>query len=159
MENNSCANFDAEAETIGEFFCRFEVQMSVQLHRVRQDEIKKAAILLRSLPVSMVTDIQRRIAPVALADAEYEVIKRNLLESYSVKKSVIGSAVQFFSCKQQQGQSVEDFKKKLKFLASQCGFDQQVPLNRILRDVFVSGLNSTPVLSAVMISAENLSFE
>lgn len=59
------------------------------------------------------------------------------------KKSAIGAAVQFYTCKQRQGE----------FLASQCDFDRTlIALDRILRDLLVAGLSSSPVLSAVMLS-------
>lgn len=155
----SCAAFDAQAETIAQFFSRFEVQMSDALHKTRNHTIRQAAILLRALPVAMITDIQVKIAPVELKDATYDEIKSNLLESYTVKKSVIGAAVHFFTSKQEQGQTIEEYSKKIKSRASQCGFDQQISLNRILRDVFVAGSNSAPVLSTIMESADSMTFE
>ena len=153
-----CLAFDPEYETVGEFLKRFQVQMSTAIYRVRNGERKQAALLLRALPIAMVTDLQRRIASMKLTEATYDIVKYNLLESYSVKKSEVGAAVQFFTCKQEQGQSIEDFSKKLKFLASSCGFEQQITLDRLLRDVFIAGLNSAPVLSAVLQSADKMSF-
>ena len=71
----------------------------------------------------------------------------------------MGAAVGFFTCKQEQDQSIEEFSKKLKFLASSCGFEQQITLDRLsLRDVFIAGSNSAPVLSVVLQSADKISF-
>ena len=70
----------------------------------------------------------------------------------------MGHPYNFFPCKQRQGETIEEFSKQLKFLASQCEFNQTVTLDRLLRDVFVAGLNSAPVLSSVMQSADSMSF-
>ena len=155
---NQCLQFDPEAETISEFLERFSVQMGDALYKVRADELKQAAILLRALPVAMVTDLQRRISPMRLSEASFTVVRDNFLGSYSVKKSVVGASVQFFTCKQEASQTIEDYSKKLKFLASQCNFDQHITLDRLLRDVFVAGLNSTPVLSTVLQTADSMTF-
>ena len=61
-------------------------------------------------------------------------------------------------CKQEASQTIEDYSKKLKFLASQCDFNQQITLDRLLRDVFVAGLNSRPVLSTVLQTADSMTF-
>lgn len=154
-----CAQYDPDNESIGEFISRFEVQMDDALHKVRTSETKKAAILLRALPVRMVTDIQRRIAPVQLSAATYDQVKDNLLGSYANNKSTVGASVDFFSYKQEDNQSIEEYTKQLKFLASKCSFDQQITLDRLLRDVFVAGLKSAPILSSVLQTADSMSFQ
>ena len=106
----------------------------------------------------MITDLQRRLAPRKLHEAAYDDVTDNLCTSYSTKKSIIGTSVQFFSCKKKTGESIEDFSRELKHLVSQCDYDQTITLDRLLRDVFVAGLRSGPVMSAVMQSADTLSF-
>ena len=92
--------FDPELKTVGEFLERFQVQMSTAISRVRNDQRKQAALLLRAMPIAMVTDLQRRIALIKLSEATCDIVKYNLLESYSVKNSKVGATVQFFNCKQ-----------------------------------------------------------
>ena len=46
----------------------------------------------------------------------------------------------------------------MKHLVSQCDYEQTITLDRLLRDVFVAGLRSGPVMSTVMQSADTLSF-
>ena len=106
----------------------------------------------------MITDLQRRLAPRKLHEAAYDDVTDNLCTSYSTKKSIIGTSVQFFFCKKKAGESIEDFSRELKHLVSQCDYDQTIILDRLLRDVFVAGLRSGPVMSAVMQSADTLSF-
>lgn len=159
MANYVCAAYDQEQETVTEFISRFEVQNADALHKVRNDDFKKASLLVRALPISVVTDLQRRIAPKNLSQVSYDDILHNLRACYSTTKSVIGSSVEFFRSKQEQGQSIEDFSQLVKFRASQCGFEQQIHLDRLLRDVFIAGLNSSGVLSSVMQSADSLTFD
>ena len=118
-----CSFFDPEVETVQEFLERFAVQMSDALHKVRSDSLKQAALLLRALPVNMVTDLQRRIAPTKLSEATYDLLKANLVQAYSVKKSLVGASINFFRCKQESTQNIEEFSRQLKFLASQCDFE------------------------------------
>ena len=52
--------------------------MSTAIYRVRNDERKQAALLLLALPIAMVTDLQRIIAPMKLTEATYDIVKDNL---------------------------------------------------------------------------------
>lgn len=156
--DTSCASFDPSVETITEFLQRFSMQNIDILHKVRSDPKRKAGVLLKALPVSIVTDLQRKISPVLLSDADYDSLEAALISKYEVKKSYVGAAVSFFKYKQIQGQSIEQFSQQLNFLASKCGFDTQCTLDRLLRDVFISGLNSPAVLSTVLQSADKMNY-
>ena len=156
MSTNMCNPFDPELEEIAEFFQRFRCQMSEVLHKHRNDQSRQASVLLK-LPVSIITDLQRRLAPALLTDATFDEIEEQLLQQFSKTKSTIGASVQFLNCKQQQGQSLEEYARKLNSLASLCKYPKGC-LDRLLRDIFVAGLASSAILSSLIQVCDNLSF-
>ena len=157
--NPTCLSYDRDAETISEFITRFSVQCSEQLHRVRNDDTKLVALLMRALPVSVFTDVQRALSPASITDVTYEEIKKTLTRLYTVKKSVLGASVQFYNCKQKPGQSVEEFSRDIRYFSQQCGFDASVPLSRIQRDVFLAGLSSASVVTSILQISDDIAFE
>ena len=153
----ACSLFDQQLESIQEFFQRFNCQMSEALHKVRNDDSKKAKLLLRYLPVAVISELQRRIAPALLTDATFDVIEEHLLQQFSSSKSTVGASVQFLTYKQQPGQSLEEYSRKLNSLASVCEYPSDC-LDRLLRDTFVAGLNSPAILSTVIQECDKLNF-
>ena len=151
-----CSSFNPECESIQEFFQRFKCQMSDQLHRLRSNDIKQASLLLRALPVSVISEIQRRIAPLLLTDATLDIIEKHLLQQYTVVKSTIGASVEFITCKQ-DNLNLEDYARKLNTLAAACKYPHDC-LDRLLRDTFVAGLSSSAILSSLIQVCDDLSF-
>ena len=131
--------------------------MSEQLHKVRNDEIKKASVLLKFLSVSIVSKLQRRLAPTQLVDATYDDITEHLMQQFSTATSTVGASVQFLTCKQQTGQSLEEYSRKLNSLASLCKYPSDC-LDRLLRDIFVAGLSSPSILSTLIQECDSLTF-
>lgn len=152
-----CAPFDPSAETIAEFFQRFQCQMSDVLQKVRNDDQKRANLLIKALPVNIITDLQRRIAPVLLSDASYDDLETNLMSQFSIKKSTTGAAVKFLSYKQEQGQSIEHYAQTLNNLAAQCEY-KSCCLDRLLKDAFIAGLNSPTILSSILQGSDSMDF-
>ena len=155
--SSTCPSFDPELESIQEFFQRFQCQASDLLHKFRNDDGRKASVLLRVLPVNIISDLQRRLAPTLLTDATYDEIHDHLLQQYSSSKSTIGASVQFLTCKQKPGQSLEDYARNLNSLASLCNYPSDC-LDRLLRDIFVSGLISSAILSSLIQVCDTLTF-
>lgn len=155
--NFVCSAFDPELETISEFFMRFQCQQSDLLTKCRNDEIRKANLLLKFLPVSVISELQRRLAPTLLFDATYDILEEQLTQQYQKAKSTVGASVTFLTCKQQSGQSLEDYARKLNSLASVCNYPSDC-LDRLLRDIFVSGLSSSTMLSSLIQVCDQLSF-
>ena len=83
--------FSIEIESVEEFLQRFKIQNGYKLDKAGNDDSKKARILAKSLPTTVVTDIQRRIKPKRLTDTSFEEFERQLTSSYSIKKSVMGA--------------------------------------------------------------------
>ena len=156
MATNPVVPFDPEVESVTEFLQRFKLQNLQSLQAAREDALK-AALLCRALPVHIITDIQRRIKPVLLTDAPYSTIEHNLTALFDIKKSVIGSAVKFINRKQQPNESIETYAKTLNDLASQCEYGECCR-DRLLRDIFVSGLHSAKLISVLLQECETKSF-
>ena len=154
-----CLPYDKEAETIDEFLTRFSLQTSDQLHHLRNNERKQVVLLMKALPVSVFKDVQRAITPNNIADASFDDVTFTLVSLYSTKKSVLGASVHFFNCKQKPGQLIEYYARDIKYFSQQCGFQAEVSLSRIQRDVFLAGLNSTPVTTSILQISDDLSFD
>ena len=152
-----CAKFDAEAETIVEFLERFKVQSIDQITSAGESEIKKASVLVKALPINVITDLQRRLKPKLLSEATYEELERLLKAQYQVKKSVVGAAVKFLNRKQAAGETIENYARAINDLACECNY-KDCCRDRMLRDVFVSGLYSSTVLSGVLQECESKTF-
>lgn len=154
---NVCPQFNPELESIVEFLERFKVHCSDLLEAAGQDGKKKATILIKALPVSVITDLQRRIKPTLLSEAVYDTLTDKLKLQFQVKKSTVGAAVQFLNRKQSTTESIETYAKILNDLASACRY-QDCCRDRLLRDAFISGLRSNAVITRLLQDCEDKSF-
>ena len=155
--NSNHCQFDPEIETVDEFLQRFAVQFGDVLHKVRSDSHKQAAVLIKVLPVKIITELQRRLKPVLLTAVTYDVLVDKLRSQFEVKRSVVAASVQFISRKQHQDEAIEAFALELNNLAAKCDYGDCCR-DRLLRDTFVSGLHDPMVLSAVLQKCEGKSF-
>ena len=149
--------FSPEVESVEEFLQRFKLQHGDKLEAAGDNRAKKARILANALPTAILTDIQRRLKPKLLTDSTYDDLERNLIASYTVKKSIIGAAVTFVNRKQKAHENIESYSKALNELASKCSYNDCCR-DRLLRDVFVSGLRSHKLISAVITDCEEKTF-
>ena len=124
---------------------------------MRSDENKQASILANALPISVLTDIQRRLQPVKLTEVTFSDLEKNLVLSFGVKKSFVGAAVSYLKRKQRPDESIEEYAKGLNQLASKCNY-KECCRDRSLRDHFLSGLRSTKLLQTLITECENKTF-
>ena len=136
----ACQPFNVEIETITEFIERFKVQAMDLLLKAGADPLAKSAVLIKFLPVNVITDLQRKIKPTLLSAAKYDDLINTLTGQFSVKKSIVGASVQFLNRKQ-GNETIEVYAKDLNELASHCEY-QDCCRDRLLRDAFISGLSS-----------------
>ena len=123
MANNTFSSFSPSNESIDEFIERFKVQCSEQITAAGDDALKHAAVLIKALPVSVVTDLQRRLKPTILSAAyTYTEVETLLKAQYDSKKSIIGASVEFLNYKQSSNESIEHYAKTLNNLASACNY-------------------------------------
>lgn len=149
--------FDCTLETINEFLERFIVIYDDKLLEAGDDEIKKGRVLLKALPVQVITDLQRRITPTKLSGVTYDTIKQKLIGQYQTKKSVVAASVKFLNYKQSKDQTIEEFAKCVNDLAANCKF-RDCCRDRLLRDVFIAGLHSDFILRTILQDTEENTF-
>ena len=155
-DNGDSKSFKPEVESVEEFLDRLKVQNPNLLVDGTTDSAKRT-ILINSLPVNVINDIQQRLKPVKLSEATFPVIETNLLNSYTVKKSYIGATLNFVTRKQKPFESIEQYSKQLNNLASQCNY-ADCCRDRQIRDIFLSGLKSTKLLASLIPDCEDKTF-
>ena len=153
----NCSQFNPKEENICEFLERFQVQSSDLLEKAGNDELKKAAILIKALPINIITDIQRRIKPNKLSSTGYTEITEKLTQQYEVKKSIIGASIQFINRKQSINESIESYAKTLNNLAAECKYSACCR-DRLLRDTFVAGIRNSKILSSLLQDCKKRTF-
>ena len=149
--------FHPELENVQEFLQRFKVQNYQNLNDPKGDAASKAMLLVSALPINVSTDIQRRLKPTLLTCATYDQIEKQLLESFSTKKSAVGAAVAFITRKQFPSESIETYAKCLNELSSQCSY-KECCREIMLRDVFISGLKSNKLIAILISEGEDKKF-
>ena len=107
--------------------------------QIRNEDSKRANILVKFLPVNIVSELQRRFSPTLLGDATYDEISNHLYQHFSTSKSTVGAAVKFLTYKQQSRQSIKDYSRKLNSLACQCNYP--VACLRVLVVFYVTHLS------------------
>ena len=148
------APYCCDNETIEEFLQRFLVQMSDCFGRNNKN---KLSCLIKSLPVNLISSIQRRIAPKLLTDSDYDEVENILLQQFSIKQTYVASAVKFLHCKQKPDQSIEEFGNELNSLAAKCNY-KQCCSDLLLKQVFIANLNSKYIMSTLLQKADDMSF-
>ena len=108
--------------------------------------------------MKIITDLQRRIKPILLSEATYDILIGKLTSQYEVKNSIVGAAVTFLNRKQLEGETTENYAKVLNDLASSCKY-KECCRDRMIRDVFVSGISSKSVMSTILQDCEDKSFD
>ena len=159
MGDESQKVFKPELESVEEFLERWKVQNFGALQKLKPEENEQKVMLLAcALPVEVLTDIQRKLKPTLLSAAKYPDVEEHLKSLFSKKKSYIGAAVSFFTRKQQNGESIETFSKVLNELFSQSNY-QECCRDKLLRDVFISGLISTKIMTSLIHDSEGKKFD
>lgn len=148
------APYTPEQETIEEFLQRFVLQMSDQFGKNLQ---KKLNCLIKSLPITIITAIQRRIAPKQLTSVDYDEVEALLLQQFSVRETYVASAVKFLHYRQKPGENIEDYGRSLNALASKCNY-KQCCYDNLLKQVFIANMNSQHIMASLLQKADSLSF-
>ena len=141
--------FHPDLETVDEFITRFKLQNKAALAAAEAeggDASVPTILFVNSLPVKVLTDIQRSLKPATLADATFQQLQDQLIAAYGTTKTAVGSAVAFFSRKQRDNESIETYSKALSELAFQCTNYNDCCRNKMLRDVFIKGLRSSKLM-------------
>lgn len=146
--------YSPTSETIEEFLQRFLLQMSDSFGR---NDKNKLPCLIKSLPVDIITSIQRRIAPKLLTTVDYDSVEEILIQQYSVQQTFVAAAIQFLHYKQKPEQSIEEYGRNLNSLAAKCSY-KQCCSDTLLKQVFIANLRSPQIMSTLLQKADSLSF-
>ena len=144
--------FNPKYEGVEEFLERFRLQNKSALSAAGDDLSAAAELLANSLPTNIITDLQRRLKPTSLTNATYAQLETHLKAAYGTSKTNIGAAVAFINRKQRQNESIESYAKAVNDLASQCNY-KDCCRNKMLRDIFVSGLRCSKLLTTYLLSS------
>ena len=109
-------------------------------------------MLAKSLPVHVLTEVQRILKPVLLSGATFEQIESQVTALYNTKK-----LVSFLSRRQEVGESIVRYGGSLNQLTSQCKY-KDCCRDTLVHDVFISGLRSVEVMASLISECENKTF-
>ena len=157
MSESNIKLFSPDLESVSEFLERFQVQNYKDMIKYKDEPQSKAMLLANSLPTDVLTDIQRRLKPKRLTEATYADLEKQLVSLYTTNKSIIGASVALLNRKQKQNETIENFAKSLNELASQCEYETCCR-ERILRDIFVSGLINPKIIGNLIHEAKVKTF-
>ena len=107
----NCSKFNPKEKNIDEFLERF--QMIFCRERKIMNWRKLLSILIQTILINIITDIQRRIKPKKLSSTGYNEITEKLSQKYEVKKSIIGASIQIKNGKLSINESMESYAKTL----------------------------------------------
>lgn len=155
--SDNSKHYQPDIESVEEFLQRFQLQNYDALHKTRKDPTRSAMLLANALPVPVLTDVQRKLQPRKLTEVSFDDIQEQLLASYSVKKSFVAASVSFHTRKQKECETIEEYSKVLNQLASECEY-KDCCRDKLLRNVFISGLNSSKLIKALICDSEDKTF-
>ncbi|XP_065217325.1 uncharacterized protein K02A2.6-like [Planococcus citri] len=133
--------YDEQNESFENFISRLEVYFNA--YHTATD--KKASTLLNSLSPKMFALVKNLVYPEDIKTASYATLKKLIEDKVCPKRLKILARHAFLNRKQREGESVSDYITELRKLAVDCKYANEF-LNEMLRDVFVSGLRSKPIL-------------
>lgn len=108
------------------------------------EEDRRVAVLITAIGEEAYEILKGLCDPILPKDKPYTDLCRLLKDQFTKKVSVFKERVEFYEIKQFQNEQIKDFFVRLKNKAIECKFGIQ--LNEVLKDRFVSGLESGPIL-------------
>lgn len=133
------------------------LEMYCEANKLSKDE-EKRAVLLSSCGEETYSLIVTLVKPERPTAATYDCIKKAVREHMHPKPSVLYGRFLFYKRNQAQGESVADYVTALRKLAENCGFgDKTLPLDEMMRDRFVFGINNEAVQQRLL-AERNLTF-
>ncbi|CAF0792677.1 unnamed protein product [Adineta ricciae] len=124
-------------------------------NRIMEDSDKKA-LLLWSIGDSTYNLLESLMSPTALTDTTitFETLTKVLDSHYDIRKNIMTSTYDFYSCVQKPGQSFIEWKAELCEKLRHCGFTTsklaKKPQDRALRDMYVIGIRSQKTRQALL---------
>ncbi|XP_074039987.1 uncharacterized protein [Leptinotarsa decemlineata] len=125
---------------------------SVFLERLKQffiannitEEKRKKAILLNTLSEKCYILLRNLCVPNLPEDKPFEDLCNLLSEHLAPVKSLFAERLKFYTASRETSESVADWEAKIKKLASNCQFGDE--LGTVMRDIFVIGINDSKIM-------------
>ncbi|BES97006.1 Hypothetical Protein NTJ_09819 [Nesidiocoris tenuis] len=135
------ARFDDEVETFDDYLDRLNSYF--RAHRVKDED--KANTFVSMLSPKHHSLLKSLVFPSSCESKSYEHLTTVLRNHLSPQPLIIPSRHAFLNRKQREGECVSMYMSELRRLAVNCKYENNM-LDTMLRDVFVSGLRSKPML-------------
>lgn len=144
--------FEKEKTTWKRWVERFELALEI----FSCDMAKRRKYLLHFMGAVTYNLLSDRIYPKTVSQLRYDEITKELSDYFDPEPNEILENYRFHLCKQQDGQSCDDFLKELRRLSAHCNFGEY--LDTALRNQFVFGLK-TPALRSRLLEKKGLTLE
>ncbi|XP_075535002.1 uncharacterized protein LOC142570505 [Dermacentor variabilis] len=125
--------------------CVERLEMFCEANKIAKEE-QKRAVLLSCCGEEAYGLIVTLVKPARPTPATYEEIKKAVRKHLHPRPSKLYERFFFYKRNQAAEESVADYVTALRKLAEDCGFgDEQLPLDIMMRDCFVCGLQNEAV--------------
>lgn len=114
---------------------------------VKEENIKRA-VLLNALSQETYKLVRNLCVPEFPETKTFGQLLKIMTEHFSPVKSFFAERYKFYSARKLGVESVNDWAARLKSLAANCGFGTELKI--VLRDMFVIGMGSGPILDRIM---------
>ncbi|CAF1339297.1 unnamed protein product [Adineta ricciae] len=124
-------------------------------NRIMEDSDKKP-LFLWAIGDSTFNLLESLMSPTALTDTTitFETLTKVLDSHYDIRKNIMTSTYDFYSCVQKPGQSFIEWKAELREKVRHCGFTTsklaKKPQDRALRDMYVIGIRRQKTRQALL---------
>lgn len=138
MPLGNLENFDPESDSWTNY--KERLSFYFQANEIDDPE-KKKALFVSVIGKSLYEIIKKLIFPSDVTRKSLEEILDSLTLYFEPKRNELCARQLFYSRNQYQNESIADYIKELKGMASSCGFiNDQIPLDIMLRDRFILGI-------------------
>lgn len=107
------------------------------------DTVKMRAALLMFIGSVGYTQLTSLVAPDKPPEMEYVTLVNVMSRHYRTNESDVVKQFRFFTRHRKEGESISSYIAELRVLAEEAGFSGMVPLDTLLRNVFVCGINDS----------------
>lgn len=127
------------------------------VNRVEDPEMKRA-VLLTVIGPKGYEQLRKLVAPDEPEQRQFDTLVATMTRHYTRNESDMVQQFRFFKRRRQKGESVKDFETELRVLAEQAKFSSNVPLDILLKNVFVGGINDVKMQERLLQEPGYVSF-
>lgn len=134
--------FDQSSDKWDDYIERFEFYL--EANKITEDSGKRCT-LLTAIGAKTYETIKNLVSPSLLSNLKYTEIKEKCNGYFNKKINELLARVRFHKRDQLPGESLKNFEEAIRALAQDCKFggeQEKMPLNIVLRDRFVAGIQN-----------------